>query len=454
MGRWRTRVVWRLYGWAILQFAIQFGWGRDPGTYLAEHPWSWHLLTVAGIALLGLGPRLPLLGAAAIAATSLLGQTTRGDLVGTRLMLDEYALYAGLPALSLLFSLPHARAPDRDVVIDRATVAVFRVAAVTSLGAAAFHKLNVDFLDPAVSWVGLSKILARNWGVPVGELSPAAFLVLEAIAAVVVLGYPRAGILLAVVVTAGLAHVGPTAFVAMIIATLAAFWRHDDGPRIAAGLHKHALAIGVALAAAIALSAWRFRGDLYAPYASFELGAGLVLAATVFAIPRLELRPSKPWAGIGRARGPLAVTLVVALLNAASPYLGLKYRYSFAMLSNLRVDELRWNSLLVPRAVAVFDRAPYVHITRVDGPRPARDDPELGHWLLRGSYTPDELLRRIAYIEGRGVSLAVTLDHQGQTRTTPDIAADLRLRRWLGTLPPARLFQKYAGLRAPQACMH
>lgn len=36
------------------------------------------------------------------------------------------------------------------------------------------------------------------------------------------------------------------------------------------------------------------------------------------------------------------------LLNGFAPYLSLKFNYSFAMLSNLRVDDARWNHLVIP----------------------------------------------------------------------------------------------------------
>jgi hypothetical protein len=50
-----------------------------------------------------------------------------------------------------------------------------------------------------------------------------------------------------------------------------------------------------------------------------------------------------------------AVALVLILVNAASPYLGLKTRFSFTMFSNLQTEPGRWNHVVIPEAVRIFD---------------------------------------------------------------------------------------------------
>jgi hypothetical protein len=49
------------------------------------------------------------------------------------------------------------------------------------------------------------------------------------------------------------------------------------------------------------------------------------------------------------------VVLVLILVNAASPYIGLKTRFSFTMFSNLQTEPGRWNHVVLPEAVRVFD---------------------------------------------------------------------------------------------------
>lgn len=47
--------------------------------------------------------------------------------------------------------------------------------------------------------------------------------------------------------------------------------------------------------------------------------------------------------------------MLLVVLNAASPYLGLKTMYSIAMYTNLRTEPGLWNHLLVPESFRVFD---------------------------------------------------------------------------------------------------
>lgn len=51
----------------------------------------------------------------------------------------------------------------------------------------------------------------------------------------------------------------------------------------------------------------------------------------------------------------LVAGLALLVLNAASPYLGLKTKYSLTMFSNLQTEPGHWNHLVVPESVRVFD---------------------------------------------------------------------------------------------------
>ena len=62
-----------------------------------------------------------------------------------------------------------------------------------------------------------------------------------------------------------------------------------------------------------------------------------------------------PSAKFGAGNAVFAIALAVLVVNAASPYLGLKTRYSFTMFSNLQTEPGRWNHLIVPEAVRIFD---------------------------------------------------------------------------------------------------
>jgi hypothetical protein len=53
-------------------------------------------------------------------------------------------------------------------------------------------------------------------------------------------------------------------------------------------------------------------------------------------------------------QGVFLAALLLLIADAASPYVGLKTRYSFTMYSDLRTEPGLWNHLLVPEAVRVF----------------------------------------------------------------------------------------------------
>jgi hypothetical protein len=70
----------------------------------------------------------------------------------------------------------------------------------------------------------------------------------------------------------------------------------------------------------------------------------------------------------------LLLCLGVLLVNAASPYVGLKTRYSFTMYSNLRTEPGFHNHLLVPERLRVFDlQDDLVMVADTDDPRLAAD---------------------------------------------------------------------------------
>jgi hypothetical protein len=62
-----------------------------------------------------------------------------------------------------------------------------------------------------------------------------------------------------------------------------------------------------------------------------------------------------PRRAFGAGHAIFAGALVLILVNAASPYLGLKTRFSFTMFSNLQTEPGRWNHVVIPEAVRIFD---------------------------------------------------------------------------------------------------
>ena len=105
------------------------------------------------------------------------------------------------------------------------------------------------------------------------------------------------------------------------------------------------------------------------PYVAYALAWAWLLVGDRH---RLLLRPIEG-ATLRFRQVVFAAALLLIVVNAASPYLGLKTRYSFTMYSNLQTEPGRWNHLIVPETVRVFDwQESTVEFANVDDERLAR----------------------------------------------------------------------------------
>jgi hypothetical protein len=64
--------------------------------------------------------------------------------------------------------------------------------------------------------------------------------------------------------------------------------------------------------------------------------------------------PPANWGRFGAGHVVFALALVLILANAASPYLGMKTRFSFTMFSNLQTEPGRWSHVVLPEAMRIF----------------------------------------------------------------------------------------------------
>lgn len=180
--------------------------------------------------------------------------------------------------------------------------------------------------------------------------------------------------------------------------------------------------------------------------------AWLTLRAGKTGTRRPRVRP--PGGPAHRDFARLATLLL--LVAGLSPYLGLKFRLSFAMLSNLRADDERWNSLVIPRAVSLRTSDPFVHVHTVhdlagNPVSPRRDD----HGGLRpGMYSPHEFRRRYHDIRRRGWAATIALRYRGVDQQFTDLRLDRRLEQFVAALPREPMFQDQLSGARPQRCIH
>ena len=110
-----------------------------------------------------------------------------------------------------------------------------------------------------------------------------------------------------------------------------------------------------------------------------------------------------------------ALAPLLVVLNAARPYVGLKTQSAFTMYSNLQTEENRWNHVLVPESVRVFDmQDDPVEVVRSSDDRlaeAAADDTELIEHDFR------------TYLS-QHPELSVAYRHEGQLVSVPRVGDD------------------------------
>lgn len=357
--------------------------------------------------------------------------------------------------LSVMAAAVLACARGRD---DLAHARTIRWATVSVYGAAAFHKLNRDFLDGTVSCAaGGVKLLGENWSFTFGPSAldpfwPFLFLSCELGLVLLFRLRPRWAIPLALTMHVPLTIVFAPAFAWVMVAGYPCFFTDRELERLGARLRSHwrwVVGFGVPLASLDAILYFRGHWISYPAWQLSELGVWLLWAAAWVGLGPGSGAGASGWserAGPRRARG--RVLVAVFLLNAATPYLGLQFHHTAAMLSNLRIDEGCWNHLLVPEAVRVRD--PYVRVDRVDPAEGARGRAELGRHLRRRLWSPYDLRRSIRDACRLGAApLVLEGSYGGEPFQTPDACTELPVPEGHpGT------FQTNLDRHCPQRCIH
>lgn len=483
LGRWRTQLFWRLFGLTLVNSPLFDGVYRSR-ELAAEQPLGLHAMFAAGALLMLAGARGVTLLAAAITTVWALGPICFGDSApdNSLQLADEFVVFMALPVMAVLLTgvvgLARRSVPDNER-LDAAHVALLRISLVVAMAFAALHKLNADFFDPKVSCaLSLAHQLTRDWPLPWPDflVNPTPTLVLlgEGSIPVLLLLYPRLGILATFGVVGVIGHVGAVAFTLCVVSLAFAFFDDDDRDALAAGLRAYALVFVPLFAVFVRVTYPFYAGSR--PWTGFGAlqfvcGSGL-FALAVLAVaawrrgPRPAwLRPRRPLAALRVCDRRVAAVLIayaaVSIANGLSPYLGLKYRLSYAMLSNLRADDERWNSWIFPRWLHVPAHDAFVHVERVEIPyadkRRLRRAVGPAHWLehrlVPGPTAPWSFEKRLALHFEQRVPVKLDVTWRGVARTIegPD---DPGLRAWLDALPDDRLFQAHLTRDRPQRCVH
>lgn len=404
--------------------------------------------------------------------------------------------------------------------VDDAMTLSFRMHILIALFFAGFHKFNEDFFNERGSCLTLNRRLTSWWNVPAAFISamrPWHIAVGELLAPFILLAAPRVGIVVIALMVSGFGHIGPVAFAACCICLALGFLRLSDGAVLKrAYTHVGWWLLPLLAGALYLVSSSMYEGkrdhlpfyvyELFALNALFLVGALVVEDVAVFRrarawgatvphalalafgpaaiappsatrapslkeaapprgawgrlsslqLPRLRPREITLWPKARVFAAVFGVVFALHIFNGFTPYFGLKYRLSYAMLANLRVDDWRWNHYFVPKSVRFYPRDALIHVVGVDIPaghrRLAREKKLKMPRGLTVGWALDERLRQF---RKAGVHVSITIDDDG-VRTTypdapfhPDLRARLRQERVYG-----RMFQKTLRTRGAQGCVH
>jgi len=280
----------------------------------------------------------------------------------------QLVIDAGMLAALATHRIRRRRAGTPEEMLD-AIAPVARGALILLYGAAVLHKLNWDFLDPAVS--SASTMLDQttlSWGLPpapawLAMLAIVGTLVLEIVIPVMlVVRRTRAlGVFVGAVfhLALSLHPIGAIySFSALVFAiyylflppafTVAAAGRTR---RLLRALHMDRWRRGPVIAAVVALLVAGLTAVPRRAIPEIGFWAWVASAAVLawLAIPALlATRRAPDDRPLLRQSWPGRVALALLLFNALNPYLGLKTQTSFSMFSNLRTEDRRTNHLFMP----------------------------------------------------------------------------------------------------------
>ncbi len=345
----------------------------------------------------------------------------------------------------------------------RSLLGAVRVLTLSVYAVAALHKLNHDFFDPAVSCAnaGLG-VLADGVGwlpAPVtasfdARLWPILFVACELGLPLLLWRRPALGVTLACLFHIPLTMIFAPGFAFTMMSGWLTLFSRDELRALWRTLRRrrwHILIAGGVPGLCIQLTTFAGRWSSDPDWRIKEIVLWLALALMVEVVTtRFSgglFRGRGAWDDAGRRSLPL---LAAALfwLNALTPYLGLQFHRSGAMLSNLRIDAGCHNHLFIPVWVD-----PYVRLDDVQF-APGRAAPGVAERARARLWGPEALYRaRQEWCAIHDEPLPATLVVRGERIVVEDMCRD----PWpLGEPPLAgmRRFQRNLLRPCKQRCIH
>lgn len=451
---------------------------------LAAHLWladAWHQDWIVADALMVIGALGLLITRGGTLAWAIAALGAMWPVWFARDHLTQSVLLAALGAAQAVGAWHDARRPRTDDHPGAEAAARFGWAMTwITYALAALHKLNADFLNPETSCAvyGLDKTLTY-WHLradaalttTLAAYAPHLTLVMEGgIVALYLLRRRRAALILAIAFHIPLTVTMAPAFVFVMLAGHACALTDEDTTSLTRTIRAAWPRLAVAATLLTTLSLWRHGAwpePLMVPkewwlwlcLATLLLDTGsprALLAASP--PPPLSLPPRST-----RARRLVSLAALLFALHGLTPYLGVQFHHTGAMLSNLRIDAGCWNHLLIPEAARLTDDAIRITHASLRTPSP---HPNIDATLTEHLWSPPQLLQmRRNWCPGtprRTLRLQGTYRHKPFTiedLCAPDLATTMRPFTGDGILgvsifPDYLRYQKNLKRACPQTCIH
>jgi hypothetical protein len=385
-----------------------------------------------------------------------------GALVPLLFLEDQLTQSTILLAFAVAALLAYAgRTEGREQRMARGLPRAVRWITLSVYALAAVHKLNRDFFDPAVSCAnGGLRLLAGDAAPLLGWSGvPVAYVAIELGLALVLLWRPAIGVAFAAWMHLPLTIIFAPSFAFTMMSGWLSFLREDELRALWVTLRRRwwVVLIGGGVPAALSRAAffpgrWQTDPDWCIKEVLLWLVAAWLLEAVTSRWRGGLFRGRGPWNEAAPASLRVALLACAFVLHGLTPYLGVQFHHTGAMLSNLRIDRGCHNSLLFPEALRASD--PYVRIDEVAF-APHRAGPAIRAAALARLWSLDALWReRARWCAVHREPLPLAGSYRGEPFEAADFCADdgwSLPRPWLTGM---RRFQVNLSRDCPQACVH
>ena len=448
-------LLFRLYGVALSFFSLKTYvscYQVQPDLLVTPGAWSLHALSLVALLMIWRGAHPLLLACATAFSARCLIATHRADEPLLWFPAAEWPIFIALPLFALVGGLL-----DRSRR-DQLTLLSFRLSFLGAMGWAGLHKLNRDFFDPQVSCARLSERLTEWWGIPewiYAKVSPAMIVSAELGVGLILLWRPRLGVVIATLMLGHFGTIGATALASVVVTMALSFLSLPDLDALSHLPRRRPLSSVCVFVSAMAVSYWAYQGTWsWLQYGLFHGLLSVVLLGLItlswLNTPRADVE--RPPLG---TRHRLFVALIISCwtLNGLTPYLGLKFQYSFAMLSNLRVDDHRWNSYLFSKRLRWGEHDGLIQVYEVMYRSMQTGRLLRGGPLKPGVYSPSSLRAYFKSAHQAREHILMRVRYRGEDHNML-YQQPQQVHRWLESLPDKILVQKKLTLHRPQRCVH